>query len=741
MAASLCCALLMNTAVAAQETAAPDDVTVSPYFVVSAPDSTTDRLPLKATSAEVSISGVIADVTVRQTYCNEGENVLEAIYIFPASTRAAVYAMNMKIGERILFAKIMEKEEAREKYENALEEGKTASLLEQERPNVFRMNVGNILPGDTIDLEMKYTELLVPVNGIYKFIYPTVVGPRYVSPPEDSASSSFAGTPFSPAGVPPAYDFSIGVDIRSGVSLKELSCPSHDSVAIDISVSNASCQLLSKREGNRDFILQYRLSGETLESGLLLYEGEEENFFLAMIQPPATPSDADIPPREYVFIMDVSGSMRGFPIDISRTLLVDLIGQIRETDRFNVVFFAGGSRVLAASSLPATPENKQLATEMIDSQQGGGGTELLNALNTALGLTGTEDFSRSFVIATDGYVTVERQAFDLIRNNLGEANFFPFGIGSSVNRYIIEGMAHVGVTEPMVVSKPEEAPEAAGRFRQYIQYPVLTNIETSFDGFQIYDVEPLTIPDVLAQRPIILYGKWEGEPAGSIHLSGRTGNTTYRETLNVDSYTPSEENSALRYLWARKRIQLLDDYCTVFDQYGNPDSALIEEIIQLGLRYNLLTRYTSFVAIDSMVRNEGDTIVSVPQALPLPDGVPDEAIGGGYGAFVGGKMLSNAVVSEVRSSISECYPNPFSESITLMLYMLKEDLQADTRIEITDPTGRIVFTYSLTGLGEGRSKIVIHPAEALPSFGNGVYFLHLVSGGRKLDHRRILYLR
>ena len=200
--------LIFNGTLLAQD---EEDKTLSPYFIVSCPDSTTDRLPLKETSAEVKISGVIADVTVRQRYCNEGANVLEAIYIFPSSTRAAVYAMNMTVGDRLLFARIEEKAKARELYEEAKEQGQTASLLEQERPNVFRMNVANILPGDTIDIEMKYIELLIPVEGQYEFVYPTVVGPRYVSPSEDSAGTAFTGSPFTPEGEPPLYDFGMKV--------------------------------------------------------------------------------------------------------------------------------------------------------------------------------------------------------------------------------------------------------------------------------------------------------------------------------------------------------------------------------------------------------------------------------------------------------------------------------------------------------------------------------------------------
>lgn len=726
--------LLFLTATQVLQAQDDEDKTLSPYFVVSCPDSTTDRLPLKETSAEVKISGVIADVTVRQRYCNEGPNVLEAIYIFPSSTRAAVYGMKMTIGDRLLFARIEEKEKAREQYEEAKEQGKTASLLEQERPNVFRMNVANILPGDTIDIEMNYTELLIPVDGEYEFVYPTVVGPRYVSPSEDSAGTAFAGSPFTPEGDPPLYDFGINVAINAGLSLKEITCPSHDSVSLNILQNSATCELLSTTEGNRDFILKYRLSGEGLESGILLYEGEDENFFLAMIQPPAVPTDSDIPPREYVFIMDVSGSMHGFPIDISKSLLDNLIGHLRITDRFNVVFFAGGSSVLAANSLEANYENKQLAIQMIESMQGSGGTELLSALNRALEMQGTGDFSRSFIIATDGYVTVEREAFDLIRNKLGEANFFPFGIGKSVNRYIIEGMAHVGNTEPLIVTDPEEAGDMAEKFREYVQYPVLTNINAEFEGFEVYDVEPITIPDVLAQRPIIIYGKWNGDPAGMIHLSGRTGDAAYTESLDVSTYAPSDSNAALRYLWARKRIQMLDDYSKL--GYSE-DSTLIKEIIELSLKYNVLSSYTSFIAIDSLIRNTGDSITSVIQVLPLPEGVSDDYL---RGSPVGEKEFHAQKSQAEENVIINCYPNPVMNNITISLYIDKVDITGNCRIVFSDLSGKSIFTYDLHKLNEGPNKINLNLSELVPWLKAGIYFISLEYESRSTGHKKIIFL-
>ncbi|MBW2305380.1 MAG: AgmX/PglI C-terminal domain-containing protein [Deltaproteobacteria bacterium] len=617
---------LANPAHAQQEKDA--DKTLSPYFFVKSDDPEVDQLPLKSTAVKVYISGVIADVAVKQVYKNEGKKPLEAIYIFPASTRAAVYGMKMTIGKRTVVAKIRKREAARREYEQAKQEGKSASLLEQHRPNVFQMNVANILPSDVIEVELKYTELLVPTDAVYGFVYPTVVGPRYSDRriTESHPSEKWIENPYLHQGESPAYTFNITVELAAGLPIRDVTCSSHKVTINYRGPALASVKLdpSERYGGNRDFLLKYRLAGGKIETGLLLFEGEEENFFLLMLQPPKRVSDHQIPPREYIFIVDVSGSMHGFPLDISKKLLRDLIGNLRPTDRFNVLLFAGGSSIMSKRSLPASRNNVRRAINMIERRRGGGGTRLLPALKRALSLERTEGYSRSVVIVTDGYVSVEEEAFDLIRHNLGNANMFAFGIGSSVNRFIIEGMARVGMGEPFIITRPGEAPDKARTFRKLIQSPVLTGIKIDSGEFDVYDVEPPSIPDVLADRPVIVFGKWRGKPKGTIRVRGISGDGTFMEKIDVAEVKPLKTNSALRYLWARHRIAILSDYNRL-----SPQDERVREVTDLGITYNLLTAYTSFVAIDTRIRLKDGKAVTVKQPLPLPQGVSDYAVGKG----------------------------------------------------------------------------------------------------------------
>ena len=689
--------MIADTISAQQET--NEDKTLSPYFFVKTDAPCLDKLPLKSTSVNINVSGVIADVLVTQVYKNEGVVPLEAIYVFPASTRAAVYGMKMTIGERTIIARIKRREDARMEYEEAKKAGQSASLLEQHRPNVFQMNVANILSSDTIKVELRYTELLVPTDKVYEFIYPTVVGPRYSSQNAENTppSENWIQNPYLRQGESPANTFDLTLKLNAGMPIQDVTCTSHK-VNMDYTGSNIAAIKLDSSEKygcNRDFIVKYRLSGGKIESGLLLYEGEKENYFLIMMQPPKHIKVSQIPPREYMFIVDVSGSMHGFPLEISKKLLKDLIGSLRPKDRFNVLLFAGSSTVMSDKSLPATQENIQRAIDVIDRQRGGGGTRLLPALKKALSMSGTKGYSRNIVIATDGYVSVEKEAFDLIRNRLGEANMFTFGIGSSVNRHLIEGMARVGMGEPFVITRPEEAPGKAEKFRELIQSPVLTDIRIDFGEFDVFDVEPPSIPDVMTDRPVIVFGKYHGRP-GTIELHGITGEGPFKEKIDVTAIRPQKSNSALRYLWARHMIAVLSDYNRL-----SPSDERVKEVSRIGLSHNLLTAYTSFIAVDSQKRLRDGQATIVKQPLPLPQGVSDYALG--KNSFAGRTKACRALPAQ-----SAGFPNgPGSLSIKEeSLEFNKSHDAAEPEISSSPSKQALVKLVKIT-ISEGLTKPVV----------------------------------
>lgn len=607
-----------------------DDTTLAPYFFIEGNDAAADAdsFPLKETNVTANISGVIADIYVVQTYANEGEKPINASYVFPASTRATVHGMKMQIGNTMVTAKIKEREEAKQEFEQAKSEGKSASLLEQQRPNVFTMSVANIMPGDVVRIELHYTELIVSTERIYQFVFPTVVGPRYSSQPAADApdTDKWVATPYLKDGKTPPGKYNISVNLSAGVPITDLTCKSHKVNVVRYGQSSAQVTLSNPEEfaGNRDFILDYKLIGEEVSSGLMLYEGEDENFFMLMVQPPERLKTEDIPPREYIFVLDVSGSMEGFPLETAKGLIRSLITNLRETDKFNLVLFAGASSQMSPESLPATQKNIKSAVELIDRQTGGGGTELESALERAVGIPMDKNVSRSVIVITDGYISGEKAIFDIIHKNIGKANFFSFGIGDGVNRYLVDGIAKAGLGESFVVTESSEASAVADRFRTYVQSPVLTDINVTYNGFDAYDIEPPTLPDLFAQRPIVVFGKWRGNPSGTIQISGKTGKGNYTQSIQVSETKPLDTNMAVSYLWARTKVERLMDYGISQDA----EASVKKEVTEIGLKYSMMTQYTSFIAVIEEIRNPDKDSTDVDQPLPLPLHVSNLAVGG-----------------------------------------------------------------------------------------------------------------
>lgn len=652
----LACSVLIPVGPALAQTPSK---TLSPYLFIEGGDQAKDRFPLKHTSVEAVINGVIADVKVTQRYANMAEHPINARYVFPASVQAAVHGMQMTVGEDVVVAKIKERQAAEQEFNEAKASGQSASLLEQQRPNVFTMQVANIMPGETATIELHYSELLIPETGQYTFVYPTVVGPRYSAIPEATADDHhlWIENPYLSSGRKPTSEFTMNITLAAGLPLQQVACDTHATEVSWQSEARAHIKLAESEThgGNRDFILNYRLSGDQIHAGMMLYEGEDENFFTLMVQPPERVVPEAIPAREYIFVVDVSGSMHGFPLDTAKTLLKELIGSLRRADTFNVILFAGAAQVLAPKSLPADPANIKAALKHIDQEQGGGGTELYRAIKRGLALPRTSEQSRTMVVVTDGYIAAEKEVFGLIADNLNRSNLFAFGIGSSVNRYLIKGLAKAGLGEPFVVTDPRFADHAAKRFQNYIQAPLLTGIKIDFGDFDTYDVEPKVTADLFAQRPLVICGKWRGAPDGTVAMTGYTGGGAYEQKFSISPHLVSSGSTrALPFLWARTRLARLSD----FSPHENDDEATRAEVTRLGLDYNLLTRYTSFVAVHEKVRNTAAPAQEVDQPLAMPHGVSNLAVGGRNvpepGLTVMVLMVSAATLLWTRRRRSAC---------------------------------------------------------------------------------------
>lgn len=584
--------------------AATGQAAQTPYLAVVGGKEGVERLPLKLTNVHADVLGPIADVRISQHFENRGTEAVEAIYVFPASATAAVYAMTMTVGDRRVRARIDEKDKAERVYQQAVSAGKTASLLESADDHLFKMRVGNILPGDQVSVELNYTELLVPDRGLYELVVPNTVGARY-----SQAGSVDASGPTSrdPAVIDYAFNFS--ARLRTALPLAEVSSPSHQ-IELSRSAPNAAQVVLAgdslRTAGGRDVQLRFRLQGGAIETGLSLYPEGDGGYFLLQVEPPARVDQSDVPPREYIFVVDVSGSMGGAPLDIARELMRDLLQALNERDYLNVLLFSGGSTLLSERSLPANAGALAQATRLIQGTPAGGGTELVEAMERAMAIprAGT---ARSIVVVTDGGITADAELMRAIRAGLGRANVFALGVGPSVQRDVIERIARAGAGEPFIVDDLAAGADVAQRMRSYIDRPLLTSVKVRGEGFVISQTTPDPVPDLMAERPLVLAGRYQGATAGSVEITGETPRGAYRKQIPVATAVHLAEGRGLRYLWARRQLmQAQDDHDAGWDAAIR--AQMKSRIVALGLEHSLLTPFTSFVAVDERIRADGQPV-------------------------------------------------------------------------------------------------------------------------------------
>lgn len=567
-------------------------------------------LPLAMTRVDATIAGVIADVSIEQVFENRGSQAIEAVYVFPGSPRAAVSGLTMEVAGRRTEARIGELQQARKEYEQAVERGQSAALLESREIGLFQMNVGNVPAGGQISVTLRYSELLVPEDGQYTFVVPTVTQERYGA----QLQPGQAGVIDSDDPRVSAFALSVGVTLRAGMPLRSFDSPSHqvevqrladDEVRIDLSPDDEHAM-------TRNFELNYRLAGNEIATGLLRYEDDSGGYFLAMVQPPEHTRLDQVPPREFLFVIDVSGSMNGFPLTVSRELTEGLLLSLRPEDRFNVLHFDSSSQVLSRHSLPASNANIAAALKMMQMASGGGGTQLKDALERAYALPRAEGMARIVLVLSDGQVHADHRLYDLVRSRLHEASVFSFGIGRTVNEQVMTDLARAGAGDAFIVRDADTAQETAPRFRAYVDSPLLLSPTVHGDGVRIEQVEPEPLPDLYARRPLIAVGRYAPGSAGRLRIEGRTVAGDYSDELHWADAPAHRDNRALRVLWARERVARL-----LLLERGRQDAPQRQEITRLGVEHGLLTPYTAFVAVDAFEQQPaGQRPERVQQPLP-----------------------------------------------------------------------------------------------------------------------------
>lgn len=611
-------------------------VTQGALQVVSS-EGNVSACPLKHTDVKAEISGFLSRVTVTQEFENPFKDKIEAVYTFPLSANAAVDEMTMRVGERTVRGQIRKREEARAIYEAARAAGNVASLLDQERPNIFTQSVANIMPGDKVTITISYVETLKYEDGAYEFVFPMVVGPRYI--PGEATGKQGTGrdsdtdlvpdasriTPgVASAGTRAGHDIAIEVQIDAGVPIETIQSTLHEVETATLAAHSSLVRLKNRNEiPNKDFILRYDVAGGKIEDALLTHRGQQGGFFTLILQPPDRVTAADVTPKEIVFVLDTSGSMMGFPIEKAKECMKLALDNLYPQDTFNLITFSGDTHILFQTPMPATAENLRKAQQFLASRQGSGGTEMMKAIRAALAPSDKQNHIRIVCFMTDGYVGNDMGIIAEVKK-YANARVFSFGIGSSVNRFLLDKMAEHGRGEVEYLTLNGDGAAAARRLHERIRNPLLTDITVDWAGLPVADVYPKRIPDLFSAKPVVLTGRYTAAGRGKLLLKGKLAGRDFVKEIAVNLPEAEARRDVLAKLWARTRIEdlMAADYAGA--QYSAMDAGLQQTITQLGLEYRLMTQFTSFVAVEEMVVTEGGQPRRIEVPVEIPEGVSRE---------------------------------------------------------------------------------------------------------------------
>lgn len=598
--------------------------------------------PLEHTAVKAEISGFVARVSVTQQFHNPRQEKIEAVYTFPLSADTAVDEMVMRVGDRTVRGTIKRREEARRVYEDAKNRGRVASLLDQERPNIFTQSVANIMPGEKVAITIQYSEILPYDDAAFKFVFPMVVGPRFIpGRPSGSQGTGWAPDtasvpdasritpPVTPAGTRAGHDIDVNVSIDAGVPILGIESMLHG-VDVQRKGDNAATVTLKsqKEVPNRDFVLKYVVAADEVRSGVLSHKTGKDGYVTVIMIPPKRVTREQVAPREMIFVIDCSGSQYGKPLEKAKDAMRYFIDRMNPLDTFNIIDFNAGSRMLFSEPKPNTPENREKALNYLRTLEARGGTWMGPAVEKVAKMPAPENRLRVVSFMTDGYVGNDFEIVSLVKQLRNSSRWFPFGTGNSVNRFLLDRMARVGggEVEYILLNSPGEV--VAAKFYERIAEPVLTDISLEVKGIELQHMYPQAVSDLWSRKPLVFKARYTKPGTGTITIKGFASGKPYEQTLHVSLPDHESSNPSLSSLWARSKVDDLMDRDWMNIQSGTPVAEIKEEIVQVALEHRIMTQFTSFVAVEeTVVTVEGKpTTVAVP--VEMPDGVSRERVFG-----------------------------------------------------------------------------------------------------------------
>ncbi len=641
--------------------------------------SETVQFPILKTDIDADIQGDLVTVTVTQKFANPLDQAVHAEYLFPLNKDSAVFEMEMRVVDEIVRAQIKPVEQAKKTFEKAKSQGKSAALLRQHRPNMFTQDIANLTPGYPITVTLKYVQTVNKVDGLYELVVPLVVGSRYqpsgadVAPtkelpeiPDDELALSTnvsvdqqaqadgqtrfgkwelealpAYPPTHGVDLPEHIDpdrVSIQISLNAGMPIALAESPTHALVTDAQSESNWKVRLTDDRViDNQDFIFRYQLAGEKTQAGLLSYHDERGGFFSLMLEPPKVPAQSEISQREMVFVLDSSGSMNGLPMDASKAFMRKALRNLRSTDTFRVIRFSDAATEFSRHPLIATPENIQKGIRYTDQLRGMGGTEMSSGIRQALDVPVPENTIRLVTFLTDGYIGNEATILQMIRERIGDARLFAFGVGTAVNRYLLSEMGRMGRGFTHYMDPTESVEDVAHELAQRLQSPVLTDIEIDWGELEVTEIYPQRIPDLFVGQTVRIQGRFAKAGDYVITVNGLVNGRKASTPLQLKLQEKSDEGEAIALVWARAAIKdAMRELATSSGSSISLDS-IKQQVVDLGLTFSLVTRWTAFVAVSEKIYNvDTENTETMPVPLQKVKGVSKLAYGKSGNQFNGG---------------------------------------------------------------------------------------------------------
>lgn len=583
-------------------------------------------LVLEHTSVVAEVHAGLARVTMIQWFHNPYDEALEATYLFPLPSDAAVDRMDLVCGDRLIAGVVMERQAARDAYEQAHAEGKRAALLEQERDNLFTQHVSGLCPGETVEVTVQYVQQLAYEDGVYALTFPMTVGPRFTPPWVEDADA--LETPYERTG----RDVDLTVIIDEGTPIESLWSDSHDVVVENEDARGATIALeAADTVPNRDFELRWILAGRQPRATLLAHRPDpQEPGYLALSVEPQIVDDLFEPrPRELLFVLDASCSMSGEPWDLASRTVLHALDEMQPGDAFNLVTFSNDANALFERPQPATPDTLGAARHWLETAFDGGGTHMERGVVRSLTMPGDPERLRLVLMLTDGYIGHEQQIFDTVKEHLGAARLFSLGIGGAPNRYLLEGLAEMGRGDVSYQGYDAPIAETVDAFYERIAHPAMSDVRVDWGGLEVIEQYPSRIPDLWSGQPIRVVARYQGGGPVTVRVSGMVGTERYEQTLQIDIPEQTGEHEAIASLWARRKIRDLEWY-----PRGRSEQQVRQEVLDVALEHHLVSRYTSLVAIDDVEAACGPVTMRIQVPNEAPAGLAGAALYGyGTGAL------------------------------------------------------------------------------------------------------------